>query len=283
MSHFVGHVFVPPHIPNDEIDTYLDEVLDVYCESLEVEPYLSETIHAEDLDTIKERVGESLKVDPDKSEDENLIESWYGHDDYKKVGPRSFELYSTFNQNSEWDWWVIGGRWENFFGDKHGDIIKVEDIDWDAERDRITEESHKQYDDFEKATEGLTLHHTWRKLYEEYGDDRRQKARDTYHAQEWVKAAKTCVDLLFVTPEEYFKHNAGGREAFITDKIAGVGVPYAFVDLDGEWHSRGEMGWFGISTDDDEPFDWAAKYFGYVDWAVKNMPGSRVVSIDFHI
>lgn len=284
MSHFVGHVFVPPHIQNDEIDSYLEEVLEEFSEHRQVEPYLDETIHAERLDEMKERVGESLETDPHKSEDETLIEYWYGHDDYKKVGPRSFEIYSTLNPNSEWDWWVIGGRWQNFFGPSLGDIIKVEGIDWDAERDEVSKDAQEQYDEFEKETEGLTLHHTWRELYEEYGDDRRHEAREIYNSQEWVRAAKTCIqDFIFATPEDYFKVNAGGREAFITDKIAGVGVPYAFIDLEGEWHSRGQMGWFGMSSDDDEPFDWAAKYFGYVEQVSAENPEALVVSVDFHI
>lgn len=283
MSHFVGHVFVPSTVPANEVENYLDETLDVYCESRDVEPYLSETIHAEDIDRIKERLGELVSPDPDKSEDENIIESWYGYSELKQVGPRSFELYSTFNPNSEWDWWVIGGRWSDFFGEGRGDMVRVKDIDWEAERDRVTKESHAEYDRFEEATKGLTLKHTWKDLYDTYGDDRRGEARETYHAQEWVKAAKTCADLLFEAPEVYFKHNAGGREAFITDKIAGVGVPYAFIDRDGEWVSRGDMGWFGISTDDKEPFDWAAAYFKYLDEVKREDPEALVVSIDFHI
>ena len=283
MSHFAGHVFVPPHIQDNEIDLYLEEVLEEFNENREVEPYLDETIHAEQLDEIKERATENLQTDPNWSEDESLIKYWHGHDNYKQVGPKSFEIYSTYNQRSKWDWWVIGGRWENFFGPTLGDIIKVEDIDWEAERDKISKEAHKQYDEFEKATEGLTLHHTWRELFDNSGPEGRQEARETYRAQEWVKAASSCANLLFEVPEDYFKVNAGGRDAFLIEKLGSVGVPYSYVDLDGKWHQKGEMGWFGMSTDDKDQFDWAADYFGYIDKVVKENPGTRVVSIDFHI
>ena len=456
MSHFVGHVFVPSDISGDQnIYGYLEEVLEPYSENKQVDPYLSETLHAEDLDRIKEKIGEDIDPDPDLSEDMALLEYWYGGRVIKQVGPRDFEVYSTYNPNqydlevctghgigseeaqsawhevlcevwgdqarhvfwksdegarrtfhllqgvhegeeqsensgtseglapqadvrnlaggvqrhagaagrevrylwdhpaggeterevgedeadlglsrrsssrdgesegasvptlqsyaghgegvvrhtscgsqvphgahivekrliggSKWDWWVVGGRWSNFFGDIYGDIIPADKIDWEQERDKITREANEQYDAFEKATEGLTLNHTWRELYETHGDDRRQEARELYNSQEWVKAANSCYRSLFITPEEYFKHEAGGREAFLTEKLSGVGVPYSFIDLDGEWHQKGEMGWFGISTDDKDQFDWAAIYFGYIDKVVKENPGSRVVSVDFHI
>ena len=34
---------------------------------------------------------------------------------------------------------------------------------------------------------------------------------------------------------------------------------YAMVTDNGEWHQKGNMGWFGISTDEQDPNRWAAE------------------------
>ncbi len=33
-------------------------------------------------------------------------------------------------------------------------------------------------------------------------------------------------------------------------------MPFAIVTPDRRWHSRGEMGWFGFSSDDKEDLEW---------------------------
>jgi hypothetical protein len=45
--------------------------------------------------------------------------------------------------------------------------------------------------------------------------------------------------------------------AFQIEKTKDFGPPYAIVTPDGEWHSRGEMGGFGMSSDEDD--DWPAR------------------------
>lgn len=54
---------------------------------------------------------------------------------------------------------------------------------------------------------------------------------------------------------------------------------YAFLDLEGEWHSRGDMGWFGISNDGMSATDWATE----LNKALKALPSDVYIAmVDCH-
>ena len=36
---------------------------------------------------------------------------------------------------------------------------------------------------------------------------------------------------------------------------------FAFIDLNGKWHQRGKMGWFGCHSKEVEEQDWATEYW----------------------
>ncbi|AWN05071.1 hypothetical protein SEA_EASLEY_46 [Gordonia phage Easley] len=55
---------------------------------------------------------------------------------------------------------------------------------------------------------------------------------------------------------------------------------FALVDLDGEWHERGSMGWFGMVSDEKDSDDWNANYTR----AISEMPKDTwLVNVDCHI
>lgn len=57
---------------------------------------------------------------------------------------------------------------------------------------------------------------------------------------------------------------------------------YAVITPDGNWHSKGEMGWFGMSSEsDEEANDWNEKFY---DTFIKNTdPELEIVIVDCHI
>lgn len=56
--------------------------------------------------------------------------------------------------------------------------------------------------------------------------------------------------------------------------------PFCFVDLGGYWHEKGEMGWWGISFNDQPINEWKQEYEDYV----KQLdPDCLVTVVDFHI
>ena len=149
MSHFIGLCF----------GEYWESNLDRYDENMEVEPYIRYT-KDEVIDEVKRRhvqnyeyALEALKkkdLDSESYEyfqkvlDKGLFISY--EDAWEEAKKWGYEidsdenLLSTYNPDSKWDWWVVGGRWSGYLVLKeraeNGDIIKVDqadfnEIDWD--------------------------------------------------------------------------------------------------------------------------------------------------------
>ena len=61
------------------------------------------------------------------------------------------------------------------------------------------------------------------------------------------------------------------------DKIS---PPYAYVDTNGNWYGRGEMGWFGASSNDKDEKSWDDEFKNFI----KNQKKSTIVTlVDCHI
>lgn len=293
MSHFVTHVFVPSGV--EDLSAYLDDVLAPYDEGKEVEHYIDNFCSDEEL--AKNRESEYATEIKDLP-DEEFLREWGGREKVTRNDEKGgWDLWTNYNPESRWDWWTIGGRWDNFFNfdpsspeqerDTWGpatgrNIIKVGELDWQKIRDQKMKEAHKAYDDFEEATAGLTLDHKWKDLCDKVEAQELDpgEARELYSSQEWVIATRNLGLFMLAGPEDYFKVNDGGRDAFVSDGIFSVGVPYAFVDLAGAWHQKGEMGWFGISSGDKDQVEWAEYYFNYV---TKQDSENLIVTLDLHI
>jgi hypothetical protein len=304
MSHFITHVFVPEIGKQPgALQDYLDKVMEPFDENKEVEPYINETLSINEMKEIVKKYGADQELD-------EFLDGWYGEGRAKlNTEKQVWEIWTTYNPDSQWDWWSIGGRWNDFFnftpktkeerekeheeagifaflGSTGGkNIVKVGELDWQPKRNLALKEANDEYDLFEEAVKDLTLTHRWKDLVEkvEAGEMSWDEARDTYSSQKWVIEAKKAVPYLFTVPEQYFKVNEGGREAFLTDKLCGIGVPYSFIDLDGNWHQKGKMGWFGMSSDDQTQQEWADHYFAYLNGLIAEKPETLIVSLDLHI
>ena len=103
MSHFVVAVF---HEENQSVD----ELLSPYDEKIKYAPYLKFS-KQEAINYVRKNYREML----DKSDEECwiLIAGWY-------ISDKQGNLYSNSNPNAKWDWWVIGGRWNNLLKLKDG-------------------------------------------------------------------------------------------------------------------------------------------------------------------
>lgn len=213
MSHFVGLCF----------GDYWESNLDAYDEGLEVEEYIVYT-RDEAIDIVKQNhvkayesaieylrksdVTESNKEYYQSIIDKGLFISY--EDAWKKVLDWGYKLdeeenlLSTYNPDSKWDWYSIGGRWSGFLctkeKDDEGNPIRVnqaqfKDIDW---------------------------------------------------------------DYMF--------------ENHIT--------PFNYVTEEGMWREKGEMGWWGMTTNEMEQDDWDANFKRYLKLVEDDC---LITVIDFHI
>jgi hypothetical protein len=75
-------------------------------------------------------------------------------------------------------------------------------------------------------------------------------------------------DLFYKTEQEY------------RDMFAGDALTYAFIDTEGKWHQRGEMGWFGCDDKEKGTPDYDEAFWQFVRAL---SPEQRVYVVDCHI
>lgn len=134
MTHFVCGVIVP-NTKIEFAEEYINEVLEKYSESYEVEPYIEKTKEEliKEFEGWKKEMSEKLSSSAKLKnyelryvENGNLMEislkewlgSWCGYTDFDENG----NLISTFNNNSFFDYHRVGGRWSGlFYGKNEGE------------------------------------------------------------------------------------------------------------------------------------------------------------------
>ena len=140
--HYTLLVTVDGAVKEDGIDKAIAEILNPFSELLEVDPYPIDPATQPYHYTWQETVAKSkayyerskqevLALTPGDYEDHEYIEyastdvsnftdlDWiklYVGDDEEWVedGKGGYVEMSTWNPKAKWDWWVVGGRWENF-------------------------------------------------------------------------------------------------------------------------------------------------------------------------
>lgn len=211
MSHYAVAVF---HREDQDID----ELLAPYDENIDVEPYIQYT-RDEAIKEGKER----YKNEPNMTDADyyNQIAAMYDSDMIDDEG----NLLTTYNPDSKWDWYRIGGRFSDLLEtyttvsewfDGYSDSAKVKNIDF-AGNLEIYDESIVEWDDIMN-----NIANTWytKEYYQEYYD----------------------------SAEDYARRNS----EFNT---------LAVVLPDGSWHEKGSMGWFGLSSETpEEARDWDRNY-----------------------
>lgn len=187
MSHFIVTVALK-YGPADEVKDELNRVLDRFDENKEVEPYGAETV--EEITSTELYLNWKAEMHPNLSQDEAL-KLWLGEDvQFDAEGRR----ITTYNPDSKWDWWVVGGRWEGYLTLKSGEKVDVAEVS-------------------ELAPEAIP-------------------------------------------------------------------APFAYVDTDGEWHEKGQMGWFGVARNEADDKIWTRRYLNWVSSLPKD---TILVAVDCHI
>ena len=272
MSHYAVAVFTRDYCPD------IDSIMEPYDEQRSVVPYISYTKESlvehkrNELQSLFETRYAEWKMDPAAYEKNSSIEhtqflkslpelmkksdeeiyqealQLYGEDEIDDSG----NIISTYNPDSKWDWYVMGGRWHGMLvlkpgktgerGDHFGsevsqdyDAAFVEDIDFDEIKRRYL----RNLTPYEEAM------------------------KSGFFKEEYMREQ-------FPTEDEYIRRHTN----FST---------YAVVTPDGVWHSPGDMGWWGMSSDSvEEKRSWDDGYYGrFIKPAIEK--GLYVTIVDCHI
>lgn len=221
---------------------------------------------------------------------EEFCKEWYG----AESNEQGRYGYSS-NPNAQWDWYVIGGRWSGYFKALPGVIGIIGDsgvfsntpregwydqlqrgsIDFEGMRAESAAEASKRYNAYEAAVAGLEVPKRWVEFctaYESIDD-----ARKAFRELPYIAALRTANLLpLFKDPVEVY---GIGREKFIERARNRSLTPYAVLK-DGEWFAKGEMGWFGMSSDDVDPDTWDKRVWELL----RDLPEDTLITaVDCHI
>lgn len=181
------------------------------------------------------------------------------------------------NPNRKWDWWVVGGRWSGFLTLKSGrkvDEARKGDIDFEAMRNAAGAEAAAKWDKANAARNGGTWD-TWEHVRDVLHAGNIDAARQAYHAQPAKDAVAKALDHPWNGVDEYLKP----RDQYIQQARDRATVLYGVVK-DGQWLAKGEMGWFGMSSDDVSQDEWNRK----VNEMLDALPDDTLITVvDCHI
>ena len=227
MSHFAVLVL---HNENQDIE----KLLAPYDESLRVESYFEMT-KEEALKNVKEEYvpyNDFLK----EYTDEELIE-WYVNE-YNAYSLKEDGVYSSYNPNSKWDWYQIGGR----FG---GELELTDEGLQEAIKTLPYEIEDCEYEDFKFCDsapvkcikwvkdlneEELHQYHRWWAINVEGEEPKDGESKDEY----------------FYYKPSYFKERYANADIYTLVQI--LPCYHAVITSDGIWHEESEMGWFGCTN-----------------------------------
>lgn len=297
MSHFTTLVI------GDDVEEQLapfDENLDVpeYEDPVDVNKELSDALNYFSATTehLAGRTADDLTID----EKVDVLVKWSG--DGWRVVDGEIKRMTTYNPNSKWDWYTIGGRWNGFFRLKGGEVglpvvphyselsnppdragftdqARKGQIDFARMREDARAGAEAAFDELVSNTDGIEPPHELYRAVRQATGDALQELRDELWQHPWMQAASRSSSI-FGNPYEDFRIGADGpRENYVEARVAAVGATYAIV-LNGEWISRGDMGWFGLSNDTVSEDDWYAKVREILD----GLPDDALLTlVDCHI
>jgi hypothetical protein len=214
---------------------------------------------------------------------DKLAEDWFGY----TVGEDG-TYWSSYNPNSKWDWWVVGGRWRNMLlhvdnpkypekiakGDmgvpelmhvrehgaspepaNHCDAAALCDIDWEAMAEANRADAVARWEHFMEQNPDL------------------KPGMDREALKAYTDGGGTIKDSMYLWCRESIptKQEVENEAYALTT--------YALVK-DGEWYEKGEMGWFGISTNEKSCAEWQEIFEKVID----GIPEDTTITIlDCHI
>lgn len=159
--------------------------------------------------------------------------------------------FTTYNKKSKWDWWVIGGRWPDYFN--FGDYDPMKDPD-NYETCHLCAGSGLRKDDLGMSERAKNPNYTCN------GCSGKGKSLKFHLKQTHTHVEVAELLRRWKKPETRI-------------------VPFALVDPKGRWLEKGEMGWFACVSNEKKPTDWKKQ----VKAMYEKYPKHIAVAVDMHI
>ena len=158
--------------------TQIEDMLEPYSENLRVAPYIVRSYeevkkelvkylekvvkyYEENNELDKRRIAETKKLaEALKEDDIKYIRDWNEIDKYYYGIDEKGNALSTYNPNSKWDWWEIGGRWNGLIKNNQQKLVELKPI---VSKGQYSEEELKemypeQYKDYMDMLNGKSYY-----------------------------------------------------------------------------------------------------------------------------
>ena len=189
------------------------------------------------------------------------------------------EVIDHTNPNSKWDWWVIGGRWGSLLPLKDGtkaDYAALGDIDFEGARAAVRMKAFQDFSAWETITEEYGRPASVEQCLEMMKGASRMEAHEFYSSQPAIKKFYAENPRIFFCPVREYGFD---KDAYVEREVQGLLVPFAIVK-DGEWFQRGEMGWFGMSSNEMGRDEWSE----FVNSMLAELPSETMITVvDCHV
>ena len=251
-------------------DQDIEELLAPYSEHLEVEPYLKYK-HDEALKMLRDEGYEEEEID------DALLESFV--EEYSSYSLKDGDVYTTYNPNSKWDWYSIGGR---FDGELELTDKGIEEAinypnnpQWFKDMSREEQVEHVKW----VNTAPINCIKWFKPLSEEYKVDLKRWWEINIENDELKDGEEK--DKYFLYNPEWFKRRYKDIDTYI--KSQEITSFFAVLTPDGKWHEPGQMGWFACASC--KPEDELKWNFEFYDRFIKpNLDSDLICTVvDCHI
>jgi hypothetical protein len=262
MSHFSVIVIVSNATDADDAISKAEEKLEPYSCHREVAPrmvgFLSFETYYNTLNEINDFKDEGYAMinfeSPDTREAEILTEE-LGEE--IRIIDDKYARISTYNPEARWDWYELGGRFENLIPSKlfskGVNVSRKQDIDLEGTKQIALAKALLDYEKFEEITAKFIPGPTFEEIFDGISDTlpevtRKRAAGAQYREDPWVKEVSKMLGRTFLDVHAYFFVNDGGKDAYLENAVNGYWAPFALLSGDDEWFETGR-GYLASSTD----------------------------------
>lgn len=217
-------------------------------------------------------------------------------ENYHEIKANAEGRYGYFkNPNAKWDWYKLGGRWtgklrmkELYYGligehslvsEKrakvgYADSALKSEIDFEGMKADARIKAEGEYEEAMNIIGSLPVNKTWDEVKKEMKD--MEEARDFYWNQPRCKAWKESdKDSFYQSPDDFIL----SKQEYVKNAEDGCFSTFAALK-NGIWYQKGEMGWWGITTEEVSQKEWDAQ----LSKMLNELPDDTLISIyDCHI
>lgn len=172
---------------------------------------------------------------------------------------QTYRVYGITNPNSKWDWYDVGGRWNDSIP-----LLKAQGgkqkANWAAVKNINLAPEPKRYKE---------LIRQWEIIVE----------KSPLTEEEEKKKQNNPFAFSSLMKEEFFINHYGTKENYA--KFGSSFSTYAFITKGKKWVGRGEMGFFGIGSDNKNSTEAYQKLFE--EYMSNCDPDDKFVIVDCHI